>query len=578
MTLGGRLALASAGALALVASCATPTSIAIDVYTDAPCASHPPASLVMSGSLGELSSSAPSAASTRCEPDGHLGRVVISPGGAKDAPIALALMLRPDGQVADGCLDAKNAAGCIVAKRRLRFERRTEIEMRVDLRLSCLGVVCAEGETCVRGGCVPADISCGAGCDEATLLAQGPARTADGGPVDGGGSGNDAGAINDAGPAPASIALPPTGPFATTELALSLGVDHACVLFPGGQVGCWGANDRGQLGDGTTTPRTAPSQSVAGLPKATALASGNKWSCALLEDGRVMCWGANDRGQLGDGTMAPSSAFAREVVGVSAASAIAAGDAHACAINPTATVPEVRCWGANDRGQLGPGASSPESRTPVVFSIDAVGAQPLVVGAGAGHSCAGAGAQLYCWGDDGAGQLGNGGQPSSPTPAPVQMPANVTLLRLSLGRSSSCMVGRLSGTVNALYCWGSNAFGELGVGTTTPSPIPKGLGTITRFTFGTPDAGSTTYSAATVSTGDFHACQLSLPTEIVCWGRNDVGQLGPGITGDKLNQTPVPGLTGVTSVAARGSSTCAMGGFGVRYFGALTATFTTPTL
>lgn len=568
------MAAALPSAVLLSLSCATPTSLTVDVFTDVPCEQHAVASLVMAGSLAELSMSAPAAASTKCEADGHLGSIVITPGGAKDATLALAVMTRPDGQSADACLDPKNASGCIVAKRRLRFEKRTEVAMRVDLRLSCLGVVCQDGDTCARGVCVKADFDCGTSCDEETLVSQDP-RTADGGanPRDAAVPEVDATRDDDAGPPPVSVALPAAGPFATTELALSLGVDHACVLFPSGQVGCWGANDQGQLGDGTTTPRAAPSQSVAGLPKATALASGNKWSCALLEDGRVMCWGANNRGQLGAGTTAPSRTFAREVVGLSGASAIAAGDAHACAIKPTGAAPEVQCWGANDRGQLGPGTSSAESRIPVAFTIDALGATPLVIGAGSGHSCAGADAQLYCWGDDSAGQLGNGGQPSSPVPAPVQMPANLTLLRLSLGRTSSCMVGRLSGSINSLYCWGSNTFGELGVGSTTPSPIPKGLGTITRFTFGTPDAGSTTYSAATVSAGDYHACQLSLPTEIVCWGRNDVGQLGPGITGDKLSQTPVPGLSGVTSVAARGSSTCALGGFGVRCFGALQASF-----
>lgn len=572
--------------IALAASCATPTSLTVDVYSDVPCAAHAPAALVMAKSLPELGASAPSAASMRCEADGNLGSVVISPGGAKDGAIALALMLRPDGQPADACLDAKNAPGCIVAKRQLRFEPRTETRMRVDLRLSCLGVVCADGETCARGTCIKADIDCGASCDEETLVAQ--SGVALGPPTDAGALGDgraslDAGAVDGALPdsavSGASHPLSPLGPFAATELAIGLGVDHACVLYPSGDVGCWGANDVGQLGDGTTTPRPDPSRSVAGITGAIAIASGNKWSCALLGDGRVACWGANDRGQLGDGTTDPFASSPRYVAGLTGMTVLAAGDAHGCAGRPTATTPDVYCWGSNDHGQAG-SANGVVVRTPVSSFIDSGTSTALVVGAGVGHTCVGAGGKLFCWGDNAAGQLGTGDLAPRTAPSAIQLPQAASPIRLGLGRTSSCALGVFgAGNTHGLSCWGSNAFGELGLNNKTPSEIPMALGVITVGSFGG-DAGTvfTTYTPNTVSVGDFHACQLATPTQIACWGRNDVGQLGTAPSADKLTQSPVQTLTGVTSVSTRGSSTCVVGSFGVRCFGALSATFATATL
>ena len=83
----------------------------------------------------------------------------------------------------------------------------------------------------------------------------------------------------------------------------------------------------------------------------------------------------------------------------------------------------------------------------------------------------------------------------------------------------------------------------------------------------------TTFTPAAVTTGEAHGCQLALPSQILCWGRNDLGQLGPGVTGNKQTQTIVSALTNVTAVSAYGNSTCALGAFGIRCFGKLTADF-----
>ncbi len=99
------------------------------------------------------------------------------PTAAKDELIAFAVMQRADGQPADGCLDPKQSSGCIVAKRQLRFAKHNASEMRIDLRLSCLGITCNTNETCVKGICLGAQTTCGAACDETAL--QGRANDAE---------------------------------------------------------------------------------------------------------------------------------------------------------------------------------------------------------------------------------------------------------------------------------------------------------------------------------------------------------------------------------------------------------------
>src|SRR5207253_335143 len=142
-------------------------------------------------------------------------------------------------------------------------------------------------------------------------------------------------------------------------------------LLPNGTVWCWGRNDEGQLGDGTTLGRPAPVQ-VAGITGALAVSGGYHHTCALLSDGTVQCWGRNLEGQLGDGTTT-SSATPVRVGGVTGAVAVSAGILHTCALLSNGTV---KCWGAvgpnNDFGQLGNGATTGSS-TPVTVAGTGVG-------------------------------------------------------------------------------------------------------------------------------------------------------------------------------------------------------------
>lgn len=134
-------------------------------------------------------------------------------------------------------------------------------------------------------------------------------------------------------------------------MGISAGYDHNCVVTSGGAALCWGRNDSGQLGDGTTTGRAVPTQVVGLTQGVVAISAGEHHTCAVIRDGNVKCWGANDAGQLGDGTTTgrPTPTL---VVGLAASSSISVGEAHTCAVTTTG---RSYCWGNNRSGQLGDG-------------------------------------------------------------------------------------------------------------------------------------------------------------------------------------------------------------------------------
>lgn len=276
------------------------------------------------------------------------------------------------------------------------------------------------------------------------------------------------------------------------------GGGHACALTQGGAVLCWGNNGLGQLGDGTTTDRSTPVQ-VAGLTSSvTAIATGYYDSCAVANGG-VLCWGYNTFGKLGDGTTVNRS-MPVQVSGLTGgATAVAAGDNHSCAV----VNKRVQCWGYNGHGQLGNGTTT-DSPTPVQVAGILTGVDISAVACGSSHTCAiGSSGSLYCWGDNATGQLGDGTTTDRSSPVKVTGLPIGFLKTVSAGNSHSCAVVNVN--MGSAYCWGANGVGQLGNGTTTDSPTPvgpTGLG----------------MNVSTMSSGIYDNCAL-LSGAVWCWGK-----------------------------------------------------------
>jgi alpha-tubulin suppressor-like RCC1 family protein len=209
-----------------------------------------------------------------------------------------------------------------------------------------------------------------------------------------------------------------TSPVAVAGLsgvkAISLGDGHSCALLAGGTVKCWGWNLFGQLGNGSNQFFANSPVAVSGLVGVTAISAGGYHGCALLNAGTVRCWGYNDSGQLGDGTLTNRSTpvAVPNLAGVVALSL--GGSEHTCAlVNGGA----VKCWGRNMGGELGAGARTLYESSPVaVTGLTGV----TGIDAGGRHTCVLlAGGSLKCWGDNEYGELGNRTLIDSPSPVEV---------------------------------------------------------------------------------------------------------------------------------------------------------------
>lgn len=190
----------------------------------------------------------------------------------------------------------------------------------------------------------------------------------------------------------------------TQVVAIAAGQSHACAVRQDGSVLCWGEGENGQLGNGSTAPSSKP-QPVTSLPKTVSVAAGERSTCALTETGAVLCWGANEIGQLGTGAFnTNSNPSPINVSDVTEAISVASGANHSCAALKSG---EIVCWGAGDTGQLGDGVAH-DGGVPRRVTVSNI-KSGFRVGAGNAHSCATTGAdEVLCWGLGDRGQLGDG--------------------------------------------------------------------------------------------------------------------------------------------------------------------------
>jgi alpha-tubulin suppressor-like RCC1 family protein len=290
-------------------------------------------------------------------------------------------------------------------------------------------------------------------------------------------------------------------------ISITAGSHHNCALSNIGRVSCWGGNTFGQLGNGTQTASGVPVDVPAISGGIVGIAAGGAHTCALSDVGDVWCWGDNSLGQLGDGTTTQTSIPVKVIGFTERVVSISAGVQHACALTTSGSV---LCWGGNSSGQLGNGTQSQSSMPVAVSELTNV---ISAIAAGGQHTCAlTADGGVKCWGDNSFGQLGNG---SGAADVISTTPVDVTGLAkgvVSIAASSQTCAVKLEGTV---LCWGDNASGQLGEGTTTPSTLPVPVQGLTE-------------GISTLATGYFHTCAMTTAGSLQCVGDNSFGQLGDG--------------------------------------------------
>ena len=421
------------------------------------------------------------------------------------------------------------------------------------------------------------------------------------------------------------VAPPDTVSETKTYTEVAMGANHACAVRGDGVAVCWGAGDQGQRGDGMVSQaiRGVPAP-VRGLETETVVSvtAGFHHSCALHENGGVWCWGANSRGQVGNGSSSSIISTPRQVRGLAGGvAAITSGDYHSCALLDSGAV---RCWGANATAQLGTGQVSSKEGEPV----DVVGlGSAMSIAAGAGHTCAvlTSGAPR-CWGSSSHHQIGsyrsgsaysfneqtgvisgltfeaphslswvrpgdlfrNNSNDTDALITAVDMDAGTITVRMppdpsrfnggwfhirgvvlapvepryltsgvskiTSGASHTCAIQN-----GNAYCWGSHAFGQIGRFTNDERKWPTQI---------FPPADTAVFD---IEAGGNHTCWLlsSLDWEggsLWCWGNDRYGQVGAGATGGGTYRTPEMSMvqrTGVASLGLGASNTCSIDSQGV---------------
>lgn len=319
----------------------------------------------------------------------------------------------------------------------------------------------------------------------------------------------------------------------TTLLDVDAGRYHTCALLEGGRVRCWGNNGSGQLGYGNVDNigdnelASAPGDVVLG-ENTVAIDLGGGHACALLESGAVRCWGSGASAELGYGNTnnIGDDEFPFLLNPLSINSEVVdmiAGGRHTCA---RVGAGNVRCWGTNDFGQLGYGNTTLLS-APLTIDLN-LGALASVVRAGEDHNCAvlddGA---LRCWGRNDFGQLGYGNiQNIGDTETPGSV-VPVPLLPQGIPNGTAVVDVALGYShtcvlfeTGAVLCWGDNFYGQLGQGTTTTVGDNETLATLFPINLGS--------DATHIVAGRHHTCALLDDGDVKCWGRNLYGQLGTG--------------------------------------------------
>ena len=303
---------------------------------------------------------------------------------------------------------------------------------------------------------------------------------------------------------------------------IDAGSNHACAIASGAAF-CWGYNASGQLGNNTQASSNSPvavaATGVLTGKIVTSISTGGYFSCAIAS-GAAYCWGSNGSSELGNGTKITS--FVPVQVDSTLAKTgstyeVSAGQAHACAL----TAGTVNCWGFNGYGQLG-NSSYTNSNVPTsVVTKGALDGKSITdIASGGEHSCVVASGAAYCWGEGSSGELGNGDSRTYSNPVAVAATgvlAGKTVTSIAVGDQHSCAIA--SGDV---YCWGANYQGQLGNSSNVSSYVPVAV---------TKSGVLLGKTVTDLFAGSSHTCAIASGA-VYCWGNNQSGQLGVDVAKD----------------------------------------------
>jgi alpha-tubulin suppressor-like RCC1 family protein len=333
--------------------------------------------------------------------------------------------------------------------------------------------------------------------------------------------------------------------------AVSAGAVSACALDAAGAVSCWGYAADGELGDGPPDSSVEPTSLVpvpVPLPAAAVSIATGQAPCAVLASGQIECWGI-----VAEDALVPEPVATLAQITTLTTGGNLSTQQYACAISSGTQV--VSCWGGNPFGQFGNGSLT-GSNIPVQILALPGGMTSISAGPGVGSACGVAAGTAYCWGNNAFGQLGDGTQTSSAAAKAVSG-LSTGVLSVAVGATFACALTSApadAGGGGAVSCWGDNTAGQLGNGSATATLVP---GPVQGLSGG----------VMAVALGPYSACALLADGTVRCWGSNTYGQLGDGTHTTRLMPTPVASLSGVTALSLGWWTTCALASGGVECWG-----------
>lgn len=312
-------------------------------------------------------------------------------------------------------------------------------------------------------------------------------------------------------------------------------------ILPDGSLKSWGKGSFGQTGTGVTTDQSSPYSVDLGISKkAKKVVSNGDSSCAILNDNSLKCWGLNDKGQLGIGTtqLETLPVAVNLGVGKTAKDLFLGGSSFCSILNDNS----LKCWGANDGGQLGVGNFTNQLQPALVNLGSGRTVKKLAMTSSASvntHCAILDNDSLKCWGSNNQGQIGDGSTTPRTTPYLVDLGAGNTAKDIHLLVNNEGDQGVSTCAIlqdDSLKCWGYNIHGKLGVGDTvnktSPTVVNLGIGRTIKSLHNNPS---------------YATCAILDDNSVKCWGQNNKGQLATGNT--TSSTSPVDSLlTGVKSL------------------------------